>query len=420
MATQLFKTLGTMEHSNDGSPLGGGRVYPQQNDTSAPANTYLDSAGATVNSYENDSDGLGPYILLDANGRYPESVFLTDSTVYAAGYKFVVRDSGKAIQYTASDIPAATPELSNDQFAAELVPWQQKTFSDSPINLTAANAGSAYEIDTTGGNVVINLPSAASTGNGKGFIFKKTISANTVTINRAGSDGIDGATSVVLYAQYTGFKISSNGATWRIDRKFFAGLNNLDFRSGAGGGRITLGLPESGSTIAGTGVLVSVDSNQFRFFENGGTNRGIGFDITTAAAAAASVGFHSGNAATQAQMETGTSLVVPVVPGRQHSHPGHPKAWGYIVYTAGAPALSASYNVANITDGGVGLLGITLATSFTNPLWADPSSVFVSGSALAMVTDAKTSGSVTYVIRNLAGAATDPAAVSFVGLGDQP
>lgn len=419
MATSLFKTLGTMEHSNDGSPLGGGRVYPQQNDTSAPANTYLDSAGSTVNTTDNDLDGNGPYILLDANGRYPESVFLTDNSVYAAGYKFVVRDSSLAIQYTVSDIPAASQELSNDVFAAELVPWQQKTFADSPITLTAADAGGAYEIDTTGGSVVINLPSAASTGNGKGFIFKKTIAANTVTINRAGSDNIEGQVSSVLYAQFTTLKISSNGATWRNDRKYYAGLTNFDFSSGTGGGRFTLALPASGSTLVG-GVLVSLDSNQFRFFEAGGTNRGVNFDLTTAAASALSVGFHSGNAATKAQMEVaGSHSAIPVVPALQHNHPGHPKAWGYVIYSAGVPTLSASYNIANITDGGVGLLGFTLAANFTNALWADIPGVFVGGSGLSVVTDSKTSGSVTYVVRSFAGATTDPAAVSFAGFGDQ-
>ena len=38
--------------------------------------------------------------------------------------------------------------------------------------------------------------------------------------------------------------------------------------------------------------------------------------------------------ATQAQMETGTATNLNVTPGRQHFHPGMPKAWGYITTTA--------------------------------------------------------------------------------------
>jgi hypothetical protein len=417
MAKSLFRSLGFMEFHDSGSPLAGGRVYPQQNDTSAFAETYLDSAGATPNSYENDGDGFGNYILLDANGRYPESVFLADSSVYAAGYKFVVRDSAKAIQFTVTDIPASDPELSGDVFAAELVPWQQKTFADSPINLTPADVGGAYEIDTTSGNVVVNLPSAASAGNGKGFIFKKTFASNTVTVNRAGSDTIDGATSKVLYGQYTALKISSNGAGWRVDRRYAAGLESVDLSTASAGGRITLAAPASGSTIV-SGVRLSHTGDLYLIHEEGGSQRGIRFNLTEAAAAVASVGFHSGNAATQAQMETGTSLVVPVVPGRQHSHPAHPKAWGYALYSGGTPSLNASYNVANINDAGVGVLGVTLTTGFTNANWADVAHAFAA-SFVNITTASKTSSTVVFNTFNSGGGAVDPAAISFSCFGDQ-
>ena len=50
--------------------------------------------------------------------------------------------------------------------------------------------------------------------------------------------------------------------------------------------------------------------------------------------------------ATQAQQETGTSLVVTVTPGRQHHHPSAAKAWGII---ATPTTVSASYPAAGVS-----------------------------------------------------------------------
>lgn len=76
-----------------------------------------------------------------------------------------------------------------------------------------------------------------------------------------------------------------------------------------------------------------------------------------------------GPAATQAQMEAGSSLVTSVPPGRQHFHPGSLKAWG-LVHGAGL-TLDASYNLDSSTDGGVGDLTLTITNdlSSANYLW---------------------------------------------------
>lgn len=76
-----------------------------------------------------------------------------------------------------------------------------KTFADSPITIVDADAGTLFAVDCTGGNVVINLPSIAALTltNPWAVGFKKTdTSANTITINRDGSDVIDGGTSKVI------------------------------------------------------------------------------------------------------------------------------------------------------------------------------------------------------------------------------
>jgi len=71
--------------------------------------------------------------------------------------------------------------------------------------------------------------------------------------------------------------------------------------------------------------------------------------------------------ATQAEMETGTSTTVAVCPGRQHYHPGHPKCWLKCGVTAN---ILASYNITSLTDTGVGLVTVTIATDFSSANWA--------------------------------------------------
>lgn len=73
--------------------------------------------------------------------------------------------------------------------------------------------------------------------------------------------------------------------------------------------------------------------------------------------------------ASQAVMETGTSLVTLVTPGRQANHPGHPKFWAMVTVSAGTPTLQTSYNVTSITDTGTGLLTVTIATDFSSANW---------------------------------------------------
>jgi limonene-1,2-epoxide hydrolase len=92
----------------------------------------------------------------------------------------------------------------------------------SPVRALTANATLAITdeivtIDATSGNVTLTLP-AASTAIGLSFRIKRLDgSGNTVTIARAGSDTIDGATSATLTAQYQARDISGlTSSTWGL------------------------------------------------------------------------------------------------------------------------------------------------------------------------------------------------------------
>ena len=70
--------------------------------------------------------------------------------------------------------------------------------------------------------------------------------------------------------------------------------------------------------------------------------------------------------ATQAQMETGTSNDVYVSPGRQKSHPLHPKAWAmFDGSTAGTNAPTAGSGVTSITRNAAGNYTANLAITFS-------------------------------------------------------
>jgi len=71
--------------------------------------------------------------------------------------------------------------------------------------------------------------------------------------------------------------------------------------------------------------------------------------------------------ATQADQETATSTILAVTPGRQHFHPGHPKAW----LSCGVAAdIQQSYNITSLTDTGTGIVTVTIATDFAAATYA--------------------------------------------------
>lgn len=93
---------------------------------------------------------------------------------------------------------------------------------NSSLNLTPVtitNANSPYSLttpcvlycDATSGAITVTLPTIASAGGGRVYIIVKTDSStNAITINRAGSDTINGLTSSVLPTQYDKVTLVSN------------------------------------------------------------------------------------------------------------------------------------------------------------------------------------------------------------------
>ncbi len=89
------------------------------------------------------------------------------------------------------------------------------TNADSPVTLTAEMClwGLHILLDCSSGVVIVNLPSATCAG--WVHVKKSDGSANKGTVQRTGSDTIEGATFVDLTAQYSDrFFYADGGSVW--------------------------------------------------------------------------------------------------------------------------------------------------------------------------------------------------------------
>lgn len=88
---------------------------------------------------------------------------------------------------------------------------------------TSIGAGYCYIVcDATSGNIVINLPAASTVfGANEGIeytFYRPDATGNTITVNRAGSDLISGATSFTLGAQYETKKLQAiSTSAWALN-----------------------------------------------------------------------------------------------------------------------------------------------------------------------------------------------------------
>jgi len=121
-------------------------------------------------------------------------------------------------------------------------------------------------------------------------------------------------------------------------------------------------------------------------------------------------------AASQAQMETGTSNCVAVTPGRQHFHPGHPKGWVQDNTNSCTP--NGSYNVSGVVSGVTGQQTVSWCVDFTS----DCKVAYAASSMDACTPHANISnhalGSATVQVRNDCHVLAD-SVYALVALGDQ-
>lgn len=166
------------EFSSSGVPLAGGKLYSYEAGTTTLKATYQDRSG---------TPNTNP-IILDSEGRY-------DLWLDSGYYKFVLKDSLDNIIWTKDQVSLPDEAALASAFWRDVV---YVTSADSPLTLTQTHNGKLLSVDASGGAVVINLPQISLTSLPYNLGFKLSNATNAVTINRAGTDTIEGATSKTI------------------------------------------------------------------------------------------------------------------------------------------------------------------------------------------------------------------------------
>jgi hypothetical protein len=221
MPTILSFLSGRQITNDSGVPQTGAKLLHYRETTTTALTVWQDEAGTVQHAQP---------VVCDAGGFVP--LIYVDDTF---DWKVVVTTSADVTLKTYDELAKAESATSAVGFAPPLFPWTQVTSGGSPVALTAADAGKAYEADTTSGNIEFDLPSAASVGDGKGFLFKKTAAANSMIIDPSGSETIDDASaSLTLVTTMAAVGIFSNGAEWYRPEGPLAGLKAIQVFTASG------------------------------------------------------------------------------------------------------------------------------------------------------------------------------------------
>lgn len=151
-----------------------------------------------------------------------------------------------------------------------------KVDSFTTVSATGAVTGiyDVYQLDATAGNMTVTLPSAAAVYLGRPLLFRRVdSSANTVVVQRAGTDTIDGATNFQLDVNDRVQIFTVSSTQWRLltERDGFSTLfdaaaatpiaitGNYDIWWSTPGGAVTFNLPTAASVGVGR-VLAFVNN----------------------------------------------------------------------------------------------------------------------------------------------------------------
>lgn len=125
------------------------------------------------------------------------------------------------------------------------------------------------------------------------------------------------------------------------------------------------------------------------------------------------------SAATQTEMEAGSSTSVYATPGTAKYHPGVAKAWAYVTISAGAPTLAAGHNFSStITDNGAGDFTLTFTTAMSSAFYAVVPSVERSASTAFARVHSQSTTAVRVILTDAADNPLDATAFSVVVFGD--
>lgn len=200
-----------------------------------------------------DSAGLTADMAASAAAAAASATAASGSATAAAGSASAASTSAGAASTSASAASSSASAASSSASAAAASAsaaastlasalWRgvvRKTFADSPYTVTSSDNGKLIVVDTTGGAVVINLPSIAAITTPFTLGVQLDAGTNGITINRNGTDTIDGATSKSITVTGSGAQLLADTTPapdeWEvIDFGAQAGNMTADTFSGTG------------------------------------------------------------------------------------------------------------------------------------------------------------------------------------------
>jgi len=265
------------------------------------------------------------------------------------------------------------------------------------------------------------------------MLLQQLAAARLRAIKAPSSVATDQALTEAMWAarasKYIGFDASGVLGVFALasagDLSVSAFIETLLDDTDAATARGTLGAAASADPVF-TGTVATLGAGMSLVFE-GTTDDGFetAFVVTDPSAdrtitfqnASGTVAFLSDiAAASQAEQEAGSSTSVFVTPGRQQFHPSAAKAW---VQADNAGGINGSYNIASLTDGGAGLLTVTIATDFASTGYSVVGTVQTAGGSLVCCVNALTAGSFGGYASSHSDTAVDPVVWFFAAFGDQ-
>lgn len=406
--------------------------------TSTPRTVYSDYALSV---------SLGTSVTCDSGG-YPTSDGSAKVSVYTGTgrYKIIAKTStGTTVWGPIDNIPGAL-DTSSFLTSGDIVPSPQIENISTSQSLTVDHQGQYFNVNCSGGDVPITLDNAIDLGDGWFVTIRHDGSANQVSIVGTSSELFKigshaGVTAFSLTQRGQAVRITCDGAGFKVEESSSALFGTTGVILIADRLNTPPGSPEAGARYIVTSGPTGAWSGFSQYDIAEADGQGGWFKITPPTdsgwiayvqdeddfyvfKASAWVGLGAvllavaDNVATQAEMETATSVAKIVTPGRQHFHPGHPKCWGYVTVSAGTPTLQTSYNITSITDVDVGKITFTIADDFSSANWVSVANGGDASEGRAVVVTAKAAGSVSLYFKVSSLGATDPTEWNFVGLGD--
>lgn len=187
----------------------------------------------TVYKDADEQEAWAQPITLNSSGALSDPVFVPQGEFKEVWLSSDATDcdSGTTL-FTADDIPGA---LNAEDLGISFARAEQPVLTRaSSFEVDPDELGYLYNIDTSGGSVTVTLPSVAAAGDGARVTIRKATASNSVVIDPADSETVNGAATHTLSAQYDNVTLVSDGATWNaVDTVVNGTVTFAEFASSA-------------------------------------------------------------------------------------------------------------------------------------------------------------------------------------------